>query len=136
MDGGMGMGKRRWRREWDSNPRYGLTYTRFPSVRLKPLGHLSAVTDAFGAVPRAAARAGGFAAAQRRQIRSAECTLIFKCLRRRPATSSRGLEQAQRVTAAPILNFQFSIFNFASERSERAHMAERGGFEPPIPARV
>src|SRR5205807_3025815 len=33
--------RRRWRREWDSNPRYGLTYTRFPSVRLKPLGHLS-----------------------------------------------------------------------------------------------
>src|SRR5438105_9209975 len=31
----------RWRREWDSNPRYALTYTRFPSVRLKPLGHLS-----------------------------------------------------------------------------------------------
>ena len=30
-----------WRREWDSNPRYGFPYTRFPSVRLKPLGHLS-----------------------------------------------------------------------------------------------
>jgi hypothetical protein len=29
----------KWRRGWDSNPRYGLTYTRFPSVRLKPLGH-------------------------------------------------------------------------------------------------
>ena len=34
-------GRARWRREWDSNPRYALTYTRFPSVRLKPLGHLS-----------------------------------------------------------------------------------------------
>jgi hypothetical protein len=32
---------RGWRREWDSNPRYACTYTRFPSVRLKPLGHLS-----------------------------------------------------------------------------------------------
>ncbi len=32
----------RWRREWDSNPRYGFPYTRFPSVRLKPLGHPSA----------------------------------------------------------------------------------------------
>src|SRR5947207_6297517 len=32
---------RRWRREWDSNPRYGFPYTRFPSVRLKPLGHPS-----------------------------------------------------------------------------------------------
>src|SRR5207237_4623822 len=31
-----------WRREWDSNPRYPLRYTRFPSVRLQPLGHLSA----------------------------------------------------------------------------------------------
>src|SRR5882757_4623386 len=30
-----------WRREWDSNPRYGFPHTRFPSVRLKPLGHLS-----------------------------------------------------------------------------------------------
>ena len=36
----MGYGKI-WRREWDSNPRYSLKYTRFPSVRLKPLGHLS-----------------------------------------------------------------------------------------------
>ncbi len=31
----------RWRREWDSNPRYGCPYTRFPSVRLQPLGHPS-----------------------------------------------------------------------------------------------
>src|SRR6266545_3759540 len=31
-----------WRREWDSNPRYGFPYTRFPSVRLQPLGHPSA----------------------------------------------------------------------------------------------
>jgi hypothetical protein len=30
-----------WRRDWDSNPGYSLKYTRFPSVRLKPLGHLS-----------------------------------------------------------------------------------------------
>ena len=30
-----------WRREWDSNPRGALTPTRFPSVRLKPLGHPS-----------------------------------------------------------------------------------------------
>ena len=34
----------KWRREWDSNPRYVFTHTRFPSVRLKPLGHPS--TDA------------------------------------------------------------------------------------------
>ena len=31
-----------WRREWDSNPRYGCPYTRFPSERLQPLGHPSA----------------------------------------------------------------------------------------------
>src|SRR6185436_16081871 len=30
-----------WRRERDSNPRYGFPYTRFPSVHLQPLGHLS-----------------------------------------------------------------------------------------------
>ena len=38
-------GRAGWRREWDSNPRYALTYTRFPSVRLKPLGHLSVQTN-------------------------------------------------------------------------------------------
>ena len=43
-----------WRREWDSNPRYGCPYTRFPSVRLQPLGHPSgaapvmATPEAFG----------------------------------------------------------------------------------------
>src|SRR5690349_14090330 len=31
----------KWRRESDSNPRYSFPHTRFPSVRLKPLGHLS-----------------------------------------------------------------------------------------------
>ena len=30
-----------WRRGRDSNPRYSFPYTRFPSVRLQPLGHLS-----------------------------------------------------------------------------------------------
>src|SRR5688500_15318632 len=29
------------RRGWDSNPRYPFRYTRFPGVRLQPLGHLS-----------------------------------------------------------------------------------------------
>ena len=32
-----------WRRERDSNPRYGLTYTHFPGVLLQPLGHLSGI---------------------------------------------------------------------------------------------
>jgi site-specific DNA recombinase len=31
----------KWRRERDSNPRYGCPYTRVPGVRLQPLGHLS-----------------------------------------------------------------------------------------------
>src|SRR5690348_7809175 len=30
-----------WRRDRDSNPGYPFEYTRFPSVRLQPLGHLS-----------------------------------------------------------------------------------------------
>jgi hypothetical protein len=30
-----------WRRGWDSNPRDGFPPTRFPSVRLQPLGHPS-----------------------------------------------------------------------------------------------
>jgi hypothetical protein len=34
-------GRKQDRREWDSNPRYGCPYTRFPSVRLQPLGHPS-----------------------------------------------------------------------------------------------
>src|ERR1051326_4729131 len=32
---------RGWRRERDSNPRYGFPYTRSPGVRLQPLGHPS-----------------------------------------------------------------------------------------------
>jgi hypothetical protein len=31
----------KWRRGWDSNPRLSFPNTRFPSVLLKPLGHLS-----------------------------------------------------------------------------------------------
>ena len=31
----------KWRRERDSNPRYGFPYTHFPGVRLQPLGHPS-----------------------------------------------------------------------------------------------
>src|SRR5579871_192995 len=35
------IGRILWRRERDSNPRYGFPYTHFPGVRLRPLGHLS-----------------------------------------------------------------------------------------------
>src|ERR1700740_3739503 len=41
--------RKSWRREWDSNPRYGFPHTRFPSVRLKPLGHLSGALSLEGA---------------------------------------------------------------------------------------
>ncbi len=53
----------RWRREWDSNPRYGFPHTRFPSVRLKPLGHLSRhllMTGRAGFCKRAVTVASGF----------------------------------------------------------------------------
>src|SRR5580693_4938223 len=33
--------EKEWRRGWDSNPRLSFPNTRFPSVLLKPLGHLS-----------------------------------------------------------------------------------------------
>src|SRR5271154_2004174 len=36
--------KKEWRRGWDLNPRLSFPNTRFPSVLLKPLGHLSART--------------------------------------------------------------------------------------------
>ncbi len=46
-----------WRKEWDSNPRYAFTHTRFPSVRLKPLGHPScAAPEPSGAKRRWQAR--------------------------------------------------------------------------------
>ena len=34
-----------WRWERDSNPRYAQTYTHFPGVLLKPLGHLTKASD-------------------------------------------------------------------------------------------
>lgn len=43
-----------WRREGDSNPRYGFPYTHFPGVRLKPLGHLSASRPDCGSAAEAA----------------------------------------------------------------------------------
>src|ERR1700722_20508099 len=33
----------RWRRGWDSNPRYGFPYARFRGEYFQPLSHLSAV---------------------------------------------------------------------------------------------
>src|SRR3954469_12911288 len=39
-------GSRFERTGWDSNPRYAFTYTHFPGVRLKPLGHPSLLVPA------------------------------------------------------------------------------------------
>ncbi len=48
-----------WRRERDSNPRYGFPQTRFPSVRLQPLGHLSRTGGAHYSEPARTGKAGG-----------------------------------------------------------------------------
>ena len=60
-----------WRREWDSNPRYGFPYTRFPSVRLQPLGHLSKPrreAQYSGGRTRYNPRRQAFSAAQRKEL--------------------------------------------------------------------
>jgi hypothetical protein len=54
-----------WRREWDSNPRYGFPYTRFPSERLQPLGHPSARGRNIVEVGGVTTRAGGLISAAR-----------------------------------------------------------------------
>ena len=43
-------GENKWRRERDSNPRYGCPYSDFRDRRLRPLSHLSACTVPAGAV--------------------------------------------------------------------------------------
>src|SRR5215510_957082 len=45
------------RREWDSNPRWSYPHTRFPSVLLKPLGHLSRTFRLYHRSSRKAANA-------------------------------------------------------------------------------
>ena len=37
--------REKWRRGWDSNPRYGFPYARFRGEYFQPLSHLSAVVD-------------------------------------------------------------------------------------------
>ena len=61
-----------WRREWDSNPRYACTYTRFPSVRLKPLGHLSSAGGGGHSRPRAPGKPR-FQASIFKAARKADC---------------------------------------------------------------
>jgi hypothetical protein len=66
--------KGRWRRERDSNPRYGFPYTRFPSVRLQPLGHPSNSVLAH-AFLHEDARETRYCAASRRKIRAGGGTI-------------------------------------------------------------
>src|SRR5215469_7470955 len=64
-----------WRRGWDSNPRLSFPNTRFPSVLLKPLGHLSGVWNLSVTNQRASgkhARSGEIAGARFRK-----CLLHF-----------------------------------------------------------
>ena len=90
-----------WRREWDSNPRYAFTYTRFPSVRLKPLGHPS------GARPFGGGRVlGGLrkpvVGRQRVRPRSAI----------EPGRAARGNRMARRAPGTPgVLMIRF-VFRF------------------------
>ncbi len=45
----------KWRTRWDSNPRKSCPFTRFPSVRLRPLGHVSAVLKVINIIKNFAA---------------------------------------------------------------------------------
>ena len=62
-----------WRRERDSNPRDGFPPTRFPSVRLQPLGHPS------GALPLSPPDGLRKAAAILARIAEPVCTLYLEC---------------------------------------------------------
>src|SRR3954447_17247520 len=75
-----------WRREWDSNPRYGFPHTRFPSVRLKPLGHLSGAPSLEGA-PKILQGIGG---------KSGEFS-VRRCIFDRISHAVRHPEPAERV---------------------------------------
>ena len=55
-----------WRRERDSNPRYRCRYTRFPGVRLRPLGHLSGATGIYAQGLTAQEPSGAYAQTFRR----------------------------------------------------------------------
>src|SRR5438270_4017606 len=42
---------KKWRRGWDSNPRYACAHTRFPVVPDRPLQHLSAAANRMSEAP-------------------------------------------------------------------------------------
>ena len=76
----------KWRREWDSNPRYGSPYTRFPSVRLKPLGHPSTPgTGTFRPRAGGADVAGGRRFDKRRPVELAGIQLAVIAWKQNPA---------------------------------------------------
>src|SRR6267143_1370969 len=49
----------KWRRGWDSNPRYGFPYARFRGEYFQPLSHLSAVVADFIVAERYVFRQSG-----------------------------------------------------------------------------
>src|SRR5439155_19557564 len=58
--------RQKWRRGWDSNPRYGFPYARFRGEYFQPLSHLSAVVAGFIVAERCVVRqseGGPFASA-------------------------------------------------------------------------
>lgn len=67
---------REWRTERDSNPRYAFTYTRFPSVRDRPLRHLS--VHATSCAPPEVDPAGGGPDRTRRPPRQAPPTSPYR----------------------------------------------------------
>ena len=93
-----------WRREWDSNPRYGFPYTRFPSERLKPLGHPS--EGCLGNITT-----GGMVATERRESNSDG--------RRSPALQRASADQYQR----PVL--RGDTLPGPDSRSPRSTLAPR-----------
>src|SRR5438552_13027507 len=68
----------KWRRGWDSNPRYGFPYARFRGEYFQPLSHLSAVVAGLIVAERCVvrqSRGGPFANALRRANLS--CKMIM-----------------------------------------------------------
>src|SRR6267143_2214136 len=66
----------KWRRGWDSNPRYGFPHARFRGECFQPLSHLSAVVADL-IVAEQWARANQYA----RQIAPQEIANVIYCLR-------------------------------------------------------
>ena len=111
-----GSSRPRWRREWDSNPRYGCPYTRFPSVRLQPLGHPSSAPLSWrrrrhlardGGSPgypgRSAARSGARQTRDRSKTRCWRSRICGAPLSRCTASGTRDLSGHKTGFLSPIM---------------------------------